>query len=277
MRDTQRQACLPGQELADYVAEAIAFLRSHEPPEGYFLGFSGGKDSIATLELCRMARVKFEAYHSCTRIDPPEIYRFIRENYPWVKWLYPKESFWSMVRRKGPPMRMSRWCCDELKKKPARAIPLPMRLMGIRAEESSRRAARPRVDRISRAQVLLKPIFMWPEWAVWEFIDSRGLAYPSLYDEGIDRIGCVICPMAFGKSSAKLKRQELYMARWPSLWRLFEKAVRDWFNMRACRDGTRPGQRFVDAGEFWENYIHDNPAANRIAGGNGAQETLWQE
>lgn len=57
MRATIRQASLPGYELGDYIREAVDFLRTHEPPEGYFAGFSGGKDSITTLELCRMAGV----------------------------------------------------------------------------------------------------------------------------------------------------------------------------------------------------------------------------
>ena len=68
-----RQGFLSCADTAAVVAEAIAYLREHEPPEGYYVGFSGGKDSICTLELCRMAGVKHEAFYSCTRIDPPEI------------------------------------------------------------------------------------------------------------------------------------------------------------------------------------------------------------
>jgi phosphoadenosine phosphosulfate reductase len=55
---------LPSLFSLDVVtAEAIGFLRAHEPSEGYFVGFSGGKDSIVTLELCRMAGVKHQAYY----------------------------------------------------------------------------------------------------------------------------------------------------------------------------------------------------------------------
>ena len=46
MKNTIRQYSLPGYELRDYTTEAIAFLRDNEPPEGFFVGFSGGKDSI---------------------------------------------------------------------------------------------------------------------------------------------------------------------------------------------------------------------------------------
>lgn len=105
--------------LYKMVEDSIAFIREHEPPEGYFVGFSGGKDSICTLELTRMAGVKHEAYYSCTGIDPPEVVKFIKQHYPDVKWLYPKMSFWEGIRKKNPPLRVTRWCCDVLKKNPS--------------------------------------------------------------------------------------------------------------------------------------------------------------
>jgi hypothetical protein len=37
----------PQCTVAEMTEEAIAFLQQHEPEEGYFLGFSGGKDSRA--------------------------------------------------------------------------------------------------------------------------------------------------------------------------------------------------------------------------------------
>ena len=51
MKNTIRQYSLPGYDTTDYITESIAFLRDNEPPEGFFVGFSGGKDSIVTLEL----------------------------------------------------------------------------------------------------------------------------------------------------------------------------------------------------------------------------------
>lgn len=97
-----RQASLPGFDLKDLITESITFLRENEPQEGFFVGFSGGKDSITLLELCKMSGVKFEAYYSCTRIDPPEVVRFIRKYHPEVHWLYPKASFWNMIVKKNP-------------------------------------------------------------------------------------------------------------------------------------------------------------------------------
>lgn len=211
--------------LEKMVEESISFIREHEPPEGYFVGFSGGKDSIVTLELTRMAGVKHEAYYSCTGIDPPEVVQFIKQHYPDVKWLYPKYSFWRGITiEKMPPLRTSRWCCDVLKKDPSRNIDLLHRIMGLRAEESFKRRNRPRVDFVkSSKQTIYKPIFAWKEWHIWDFIDCNGLPYPSLYDEGFGRIGCVVCPFHSFRIAMQHKN------RWPTYYRIFEQSVRKWW------------------------------------------------
>ena len=46
----------------DKVKVAINRLKLHEPKEGYYLAFSGGKDSCVCYELCKMAGVKFTAH-----------------------------------------------------------------------------------------------------------------------------------------------------------------------------------------------------------------------
>ncbi|MBD5585820.1 MAG: phosphoadenosine phosphosulfate reductase family protein [Clostridia bacterium] len=254
MKNAVRQFGLPGYELGDYMKESIDFLRQHEPAEGYFVGFSGGKDSIVTLELCRIAGVKCFPYYSCTRIDPPEMYKFIKANYPEVQWLFPRESFWKLIYKKSPPMRHMRWCCDKLKKEPSKHIPLSKRVMGIRAEESARRASKPRIDKYNKKQYLVKPIFYWPEWAVWEFIEAYKLPYPSLYDEGLGRIGCVCCPFIFGVSENARRRIALYQKKWPGIWRCFELAVRKWFDEKGGKT-LRIGQVCKTSDEFWKRYL----------------------
>ena len=74
---------------SDIVQTAINRIREHEPEEGYYLAFSGGKDSICCYHLAKMAGVKFTAYYNMTTIDPPQVTRFIRENYPDVEWNKP--------------------------------------------------------------------------------------------------------------------------------------------------------------------------------------------
>jgi phosphoadenosine phosphosulfate reductase len=202
--------------------ETIDFLRVNEPPEGYFLGFSGGKDSIVLYDLAVKSGVKFHGYYSATGIDAPEVVKFIRAHYPEVIFLRPKESIFHHMTHSSDmyPSRMARWCCDLLKKEPSKKIPLKHRLMGIRAEESTRRAMRPRIDNWKKKQVLYKPIFGWLEWEIWDYIETNKLPYPSLYDEGWIRIGCVICP--FYPYAQKVINQE----RWPAFFRAFEKAMK---------------------------------------------------
>lgn len=251
--------------LEPHVAEAIQFLRQHEPPEGYFVGFSGGKDSIVTLELVRMAGVKHEAWHSCTRIDPPEVYRFIKEHYPEVQWAYPKGSLWEAIKKKRPPLRLRRWCCDFLKKDPTKSNPLKDRVMGMRAGESTRRAGRPRIDYYKRLkQTVYKPIFEWNEEQVWDFIESRHLPYPKLYDEGFARVGCCWCPFLMANNQTRLIK---HMQRWPGIYKAFESTVKSWWKPDLCTN-SELFSAFTSADEYLEGYYRgfDKPTKNYPAG-----------
>ena len=65
----------------DKVQKAIDRIRAFEPDDGYFVGFSGGKDSVVVKALCELAGVKYDAHYNVTTVDPPELVRFIREKY----------------------------------------------------------------------------------------------------------------------------------------------------------------------------------------------------
>ena len=55
----------------DKVQTAIERLRAFEPEDGYYLAFSGGKDSQCIYHLAEMAGVKFDAHYRITSVDPP--------------------------------------------------------------------------------------------------------------------------------------------------------------------------------------------------------------
>ena len=238
---------------------AIELIKEYEPEEGYFVGFSGGKDSVVVLDLVQKAGVKHQAYYSATGIDPPEVVKFINEHYPYVIHKRPNwkgtRSFYGMIPIKGFPTRYARWCCDKLKKDPTKKIPLPHRIMGLRAEESAMRAKRKQVEYVKYLkQWMYKPIFYWLEWEIWEYIESKSLPYCSLYDEGFHRLGCVICPFICSSNQKQLDR---HRERWPKHYVAFEKAMKKLWDLRESkRQIEKRYSRTFE--EFLDNWYHGN-------------------
>jgi len=116
---------------------AIDRIQYFEPPEGYYLAFSGGKDSIVCKELLNMAGVKFDSHYNHTTVDPPELIYYMREHHKDVIVEYPKETMWKLIEKKlMPPTRWVRYCCSELKENggDGRFV-----VTGVRWAESSRR------------------------------------------------------------------------------------------------------------------------------------------
>lgn len=104
------------------VFEADADRWSPDGKSGYYLAFSGGKDSVAVKRLMDMAGVKYEAHYRITSVDPPELVRFIREHHPDTHMDRPKYddgkpiTMWNLIPKKLlPPTRVMRYCCSSLK------------------------------------------------------------------------------------------------------------------------------------------------------------------
>ena len=118
-------------------AERLALQYSDK---GFYLAFSGGKDSQCLYHIAKLAGVKFEAYYACTGIDHPELVRFIKRNYPDVIFEFPKISFWNLViERKMLPTRTARYCCEVLKETKGEG---KVTLTGVRRAESVKRSKR---------------------------------------------------------------------------------------------------------------------------------------
>ena len=223
------------QAKIDY---SINLLRSAEPlalrmsDKGFFLAFSGGKDSQCLYHIAKEAGVKFEAHYSLTTLDPPELVYLIREHYPDVIIDRPRYTFLQLCEKKRMlPTRVARFCCAELKECAGEGTAT---LIGIRRAESRKRAKRNEVeisghkfsgslDQFNRTQevedqcmarfgkrdkLMIAPIIEWSDKDVWDFIHDRELAYCKLYDEGWKRIGCLFCPMA--RKSEQQKAKERY-------------------------------------------------------------------
>lgn len=106
----------------DYVQRSIDRLKAFEPEEGYFVAFSGGKDSQCIYHLCEMAGVKFDAHYNVASVDPPELVQFIKNKYPQVAREIPHDkdgkpvTMWNLIPKKLiPPTRIMRYCCSSMK------------------------------------------------------------------------------------------------------------------------------------------------------------------
>lgn len=211
-----------------------------DPENGFWLAFSGGKDSQALYHVAQMAGVRFKAHMNLTSVDPPEVIRFVKRQYPDVELIKPRMSIFEMAKKKHLlPTRRFRWCCAEYKEISGAG---KVTLIGIRKQESARRSKRNEVelgnhkfsgnfDQWSeheekmvtcvggKDKILVSPIIYWTERDVWEFLNENGIPHCELYDQGYTRIGCICCPM----SNARQKRRDV--ERWPHVKRNWLKTI----------------------------------------------------
>lgn len=191
--------------IVDKVQIAVDLLRKHEPTEGYYLCFSGGKDSVTIYHLAKLANVKFDAHYNLMYVEPPELLDFIKSDYPNVVIETPPLSMAQLiVKKKIPPLRFARYCTSYLKERGGKHR---LKLTGIRSQESPRRAKRPQLEPDRHDNFFLHAIKSWSSDDVWQFIHEHNIPYCWLYDEGYSRIGCVLCPFqSFDETQRDLKR-----------------------------------------------------------------------
>ena len=211
-------------ELQRKIDYSINLLRKAEdmalrldPENGFYLAFSGGKDSQVLYHIAQMAGVKFKAHMNLTSVDPPQVIRFVKRNYQDVDLIKPKMSIYEMALKKHIlPTKRFRWCCAEFKEISGIG---KVTLIGIRKQESARRSKRNEFEynrKFSgnfdqweehnetmvtcvdgKDKILVSPIIYWTEHDVWKFLNEIvKVPHCSLYDEGYRRTGCIFCPMS---------------------------------------------------------------------------------
>lgn len=213
-----------------------------DPENGFYNTFSGGKDSQCLYHLVKLAGVKHKTHMNLTSVDPPEVIRFVKTQYPDVELIKPRMSIYDMAKKKHllPTMRF-RWCCAEFKETSGSG---KVTLLGIRKEESARRAKRceisanikgKRTDRTfdqwseheeqmvtcvgGKDKILVSPIIYWTEQDVWEFLNANDIPHCELYDQGCPRVGCICCPMSHPRQKTK------EIKRWPHVKRNWLKTI----------------------------------------------------
>ena len=264
-------------ELPKKIARAIELFRMFQEtavrlrPEGYYLAFSGGKDSVAVYWLARMAGVRFTAHYHLTTVDPPELVRFIRKDYPDVLVEMPELTMWNLIVKKQiPPLRSARYCCEHLKERGGEGA---FTVTGVRRQESRKRKQRSDLEIFtskapiylncdneeSRRQVetcalkgkrILNPVIDWTGEEVWRFIRLYRLPYCVLYDQGFERIGCIGCPLA------GVRNREREFARYPRYARAYIRVFDRMVDARAA--AGKPRGSWKDGESVFQWWLYGN-------------------
>ncbi len=248
----------------DKVAEAIHILREYEPDEGYYVAFSGGKDSLCVYWLTKIAGVKADYHYSFTTVDPPELIKFIR-TFDDVQIEHPgvDKTMWQLIiKNRIPPSRKARYCCTILKESGGKDR---IKILGIRAEESNNRKGRQVVQRDDMlGKTVINLIYHWTLLDVWEFIHCNLIDYCPLYDEGFDRLGCIGCPL---KGEKGMLRD---FKRWPLYKQAYIRAFDQVIEERRKRGTLRDWHTGEDVMLSWLHLNSNKPTSDQ-------QLTLWED
>lgn len=225
----------------DLIQKGEKLALSLNPEKGYIVAFSGGKDSQLLLDLVKMAGVKYEAHYYVTTVDPPDCIYFMREHYPEVKFIHPKENFFRLVEKNGLPTITNRYCCRLLKEGQDSGCVV---LTGVRAEESKKRASYEDFTVMSnrkehkgrtnysidammenehkcikgKDKVMLRPILHWTMEEEFYYLKIRHIEINPAYRH-VGRLSCMLCPFA------SVDQKEYWMFRYPGFKRLLLRSI----------------------------------------------------
>lgn len=219
--------------------------------------YSGGKDSDVLLELFKRSGVPFEAHNSHTTVDAPETVYHIRKVFRELEneggcaiinmptYAGEKTTMWKLiVRKRMPPTRMWRYCCQILKEQGGKNR---MIATGVRWAESTQRKKRGEFEKLGKtvkdrfkttseimlsndndekrkfvefcelkAETVVNPIIDWEDADIWEYYYAECKYHNPFYEKGFERCGCIGCPLASRASRLKEfryypKYKQIYM------------------------------------------------------------------
>jgi cysteine desulfurase/selenocysteine lyase len=182
------------------------------------VSFSGGKDSTAVLHIARKAGVT-KAFFIDTGLEFPETIVFVESQD--VEIIRKAGDFWQAAEKAGPPGKDNRWCCKLQKLHPLKLyladVGPCVTVQGNRWYESWNRAG---LDETSQnpanpLQLNISPIRHWRALEVFLYLWWQKVATNPLYDKGLERIGCYLCPAMLESEYEELRiLQPAYAKRW---------------------------------------------------------------
>lgn len=178
------------------------------------IAFSGGKDSIVTLDLVQrvLEPEQFVVIFGDTGMEVSDTYQAVeaaRARWPHLSFYTARSEKDARTtwREMGPPSRIHRWCCTVHKSAPTllllrrlagKASVKALIFDGVRHEESASRSNYLAVTQGGKhkLQTNASPIISWNSGEVFLYLFSRQLLLNRAYRYGVMRVGCAMCPMA---------------------------------------------------------------------------------
>lgn len=184
------------------------------------LGFSGGKDSQVSYDLCKRSGIEFKAYFNHA-FESAVTLKFIKEQYPEVIWRRDHkfgfiENIWRNHSGLLPAVTMA-YCCQDYKHNPKYVDDCS--ILGVRKAESFKRSKHKAISIKNKTTlkknkdlvgeyftencqsigalsvIQLMPIVDWSDEDVWSYIKSHNLPINPEYEHS-KRVGCMVCPKA---------------------------------------------------------------------------------
>lgn len=180
---------------------------------------SGGKDSTCMALLLKEADIEFDSFFVDTGWEHETTVEYVQDYLPQyigpIKILQKEGGMVELIRNRGYfPGKSFRYCTGELKITPAKDYLLsmdidPVNAVGIRAQESVKRAKYPEWEYSSELQCdVWRPILRFSEEDVIMMIKRHGLRPNPLYLIGSPRVGCWPCIFASKKNIRMIANED---------------------------------------------------------------------
>ncbi|MDD6846892.1 MAG: phosphoadenosine phosphosulfate reductase family protein [bacterium] len=221
------------------------YLNYRNKVDIFYVAFSGGKDSVVTLDMVSRAlpHSDFKVVFGNTGMEFPDTYELVKKvkekcetdgiDFRIAKsHLNPLDSW----KKFGPPATVTRWCCSvhktapqilllrELTKKPNFT---GMAFVGIRAAESLSRSEYGYValGEKHKGQYSCNPILDWNSAELYLYIYQQHLPLNDAYKKGNSRAGCLVCPNVSERNA--FFRKACYSKEYDQFISIIEELYRD--------------------------------------------------